>query len=192
MGIKRSIVITSILLIFVIGFTLNQSVSAEKLTISVEKTFYDDGQIMNISGTADPNLVEEKYLAGIPEPLLIHVKVTVQVISSAGNLVEIAQLEFEEDGKFSHAIITSGPQWNDPGLYTIQASQGKNSVETQFWFKFDGGPIPEPEQEPLQEQESKLPEWVKNIFIWYAEGQVGEDELINALQYLIKEGIIKV
>ncbi len=37
-----------------------------------------------------------------------------------------------------------------------------------------------------------IPEWVKNIFIWYAEAQITEDELIGALQYLIKEGIIIV
>lgn len=41
-------------------------------------------------------------------------------------------------------------------------------------------------------EESKLPDWVKNIFIWYAEGQIGEGELIGALQFLIKEGIIQV
>lgn len=40
--------------------------------------------------------------------------------------------------------------------------------------------------------ESKLPEWVRTIFIWYAEDVIEEDELINALQFLIKEGIIKV
>jgi len=45
--------------------------------------------------------------------------------------------------------------------------------------------MPEPE-------EKKLPDWVRNIFIWYAEGQIGEDDLINALEFLINEGIIKV
>jgi len=43
--------------------------------------------------------------------------------------------------------------------------------------------IPEPD-------EKKLPDWVRNIFIWYAEGQIGEDDLINALEFLINEGII--
>jgi len=39
--------------------------------------------------------------------------------------------------------------------------------------------------------ESKIPEWVKNTMKWYVEGKVSEDEMINALQFLIKEGIIK-
>jgi len=39
---------------------------------------------------------------------------------------------------------------------------------------------------------SKIPEWVRNIFIWYGEKKISEDELIKALQFLIKQGIIKV
>ena len=48
------------------------------------------------------------------------------------------------------------------------------------------------ESEVIQEPKQKLPDWVRNIFIWYAEGQIGEDELIGALQFLINEGIIEV
>ena len=39
--------------------------------------------------------------------------------------------------------------------------------------------------------ESKIPEWVKNTMKWFVEGKVSEDEMLNALQFLIKEGIIK-
>jgi len=40
--------------------------------------------------------------------------------------------------------------------------------------------------------EGKIPEWVKNTMKWYIEGKVSEDEMINALKFLIKEGIIQV
>jgi len=42
------------------------------------------------------------------------------------------------------------------------------------------------------ELKPKLPDWVRNIFIWYGGDKISEDELIGALQFLIKEGIIKV
>lgn len=42
------------------------------------------------------------------------------------------------------------------------------------------------------ESKTKLPDWVRNIFIWYGGDKISEDELIGALQFLIKEGIIKV
>jgi len=35
-----------------------------------------------------------------------------------------------------------------------------------------------------------IPDWVRNIFVWYGEEQIGEDELLNALQYLIESKII--
>jgi len=44
----------------------------------------------------------------------------------------------------------------------------------------------------VDEVGKRIPDWVKNIFVWYGEGQIGDDELIGALQFLIKEGIIKV
>ena len=40
--------------------------------------------------------------------------------------------------------------------------------------------------------EPKIPLWVKNIFGWYAADQVSEDELLNAIKYLINEGILIV
>jgi len=44
---------------------------------------------------------------------------------------------------------------------------------------------------PLIEKPSKIPEWVKNIFIWYGQNQISEDELLGALEFLINERIIK-
>ena len=38
----------------------------------------------------------------------------------------------------------------------------------------------------------KIPSWVKNIFVWYGEGIVLEDELLNAIKYLINEDIFVV
>ena len=41
-------------------------------------------------------------------------------------------------------------------------------------------------------EESKIPDWVRNIFVWYADDSISEKELLQALQYLIKEKIILV
>lgn len=34
--------------------------------------------------------------------------------------------------------------------------------------------------------ETNIPEWIKNIFIWYGQGTVSESELLQALQYLVE------
>lgn len=38
----------------------------------------------------------------------------------------------------------------------------------------------------------KIPDWVKNIFVLYSYDEITENELINALTYLIDQGIINI
>ena len=46
--------------------------------------------------------------------------------------------------------------------------------------------------QPSLKSEQKIPSWVKNTMEWYVDGLISEDEMINALQFLIREGIIIV
>lgn len=45
---------------------------------------------------------------------------------------------------------------------------------------------------PQLENTPKIPDWVKNIFILYADGSITENELISALKFLIEQGIIEI
>lgn len=38
----------------------------------------------------------------------------------------------------------------------------------------------------------KIPDWVKNTMQWYLDGSISENEMISAIQFLVKEGIIKL
>ena len=49
-----------------------------------------------------------------------------------------------------------------------------------------------PQSDPNTSSTPKIPEWVKNIFLWYGQDQISEDEIISAIQYLVNEGIIKL
>lgn len=42
------------------------------------------------------------------------------------------------------------------------------------------------------ENTPKIPDWIRNTMQWYTDGSISEDEMISALQYLIREGIIKI
>lgn len=59
------------------------------------------------------------------------------------------------------------------------AESQKESIEG----KIDTSPV---------NSQKKIPSWVKNIFVWYGEGKVSDDEVINAITYLIDKGVIKV
>ncbi len=45
---------------------------------------------------------------------------------------------------------------------------------------------------PSDESIQKIPDWVKNTMQWFLDGVISEDEMISAIQFLIKEGIIKI
>ncbi|MEX0862888.1 hypothetical protein [Nitrosopumilus sp.] len=42
------------------------------------------------------------------------------------------------------------------------------------------------------QSESKIPSWVHDIFVWYAEETISENELLAAIEYLITQEIINV
>jgi len=46
------------------------------------------------------------------------------------------------------------------------------------------------ELEEVVESESKIPDWVHEIFVWYAEGTISEDDLLIALKFLVESDII--
>jgi len=39
-------------------------------------------------------------------------------------------------------------------------------------------------------QEETIPEWVRNIFVWYGQDVISESELLEALKFLIENGIL--
>ena len=36
-----------------------------------------------------------------------------------------------------------------------------------------------------------IPEWVENISVWYEEGEISEQEMRNAIEWLMNQGILK-
>jgi len=52
-------------------------------------------------------------------------------------------------------------------------------------------PTPEHVTELSPEQTPKIPNWVRNIFIFYTEERISHDELLNAIQFLKDHGILK-
>ena len=69
-------------------------------------------------------------------------------------------------------------------LYTSQLPEKNQKLETI------PEPEPTPEPEIITSDIQKVPDWVRNIFIWYGEERISEDELLNAIKFLVNQGII--
>ncbi len=87
----------------------------------------------------------------------------------------------------------SGPSEAVSTFSLIQSS--KPVVVTQNIEKSESSEELETKVESLQietSEQSKIPAWVHDIFVWYAEETISENELLSAIEYLISEEIINV
>ncbi len=90
-------------------------------------------------------------------------------------------------------IITDGQEFNDDLLYVpIAAPVANIGLEGLSNITYDGqpvyaGPVSVEVQEP---EEDKIPAWVQQVFKFYGDGLISDDELISAITYLINQGII--
>jgi len=71
-----------------------------------------------------------------------------------------------------------------PGSYqvTIEVSDDLGTDNETFNITVNG----------VVENVSKVPEWIRNIFIWYGESNISEDDLLNAIKFLVQNNIIKL
>jgi len=49
-----------------------------------------------------------------------------------------------------------------------------------------------PDENEDSVESAKIPSWVHDIFVWYAEESISENELLASLEYLISQGILNV
>jgi len=91
------------------------------------------------------------------------------------------------------------PEWvknNAKGYGSGQLDDDKQ-LETFFLtgieYLVEKGLLTTPDlPEQTKNQEPKIPEWVKNNAKWWADKEISDDEFINGIQFLIKNGFIKI
>ncbi|TSA18255.1 MAG: hypothetical protein D4R72_02615 [Nitrosopumilales archaeon] len=165
--------------------------TAASITTSTDKSSYSLGDTIIISG---------QIQAIVPGNQL-----TVEILDPNNNLVSVQQIDVSQDGKYTDSIPAVGALWKLNGAYTVKVIYASN-VTAQTTFQFtgsDGGPTHEqlppsssiiPPSTPTIPPtiSSKLPSWVRHIFIYYGQGDVSEDELLGAIKFLINQGIMKL
>ena len=100
----------------------------------------------------------------------------------------------EPDGKTSQVkSVASGSGNYENYIMICCNSVGQYSVYAE-WRGYHIGTVTFEVIEKLTTQEGikKVPNWVRNIFVWYASEQISEDELLHAIKYLVNQGIINL
>ena len=135
---------------------------------SLQEYIIPDGgfQIASIDGL----IYSEKYISGVP--------VIIQITRPDGTSVS-TNIRVNSDGVFyMQKIIDSSAA---KGTYFAIASyRGEKSNEITFNLVTEAT------------EQSKIPPWLKNNAKWYGSGQLDEIDFILGIEYLIKNGIIKI
>ena len=109
-------------------------------------------------------------------------------------------------GSASFKIIKSSESKPAPSNTVQKSSELVEEETTSTEIETETETVTEIESETESEQDtsieqpiisngtapSLIPDWIKNIALWYGQGNVTEDEFINAIKFLINQGIIEV
>jgi hypothetical protein len=108
--------------------------------------------------------------------------ISIQILDPSNNPVYVSQTNPNSDGAYSVTIPAGGQMWNTSGVYTVLVTQNKdNTAQTTFSYSAESHTV-----------SSKIPAWVRNVFIWYGDGKISEDDLLGAIKFLVDSGIIQL
>ena len=112
-------VILSVMLTMPMAFGQEETLGAQKITLTADNTAYQEGDVITITGTI------EKVLVGMP--------VTLQIFFEK-NLIQVSQVKVSQDGEFTDTFTAAGPQWQNEGTVIIKADYGGASTELNIEF----------------------------------------------------------
>jgi len=87
------------------------------------------------------------------------------------------------------------PEWikDSVGWWVSSETQDSDFINSmQYLIKERIIVLPSTPESSSTGEVTEIPPWIKNTAGWWAQGQVSDKEFVAAMQFLIKEGIIKV
>ena len=106
-----------------------------------------------------------------------------------GKTVQIKAIA-SDNGNYENYILIC---CNNVGQYSVYAEwMGHHIGTVTFEVVENLAEITEGTETVTEESIQKIPNWVRHIFIWYAAEQISESDLLNAIEFLVQQGIIEL
>ncbi len=102
--------------------------TAPLITTSTDKSSYSIGDTIVVSGSV--------------RSLVVGTPLTIQILDSNNNLVQVAQIDVSQDGKYTDTIKAVGGLWKSNGVYTVKVQYGPPNVTAQASFTFQSSFTP--------------------------------------------------
>ena len=171
----KSFVLLFIAAIMIVGVQDAYSTHISQPILTIEDNFvYSIGNDLAITGWVE-------YDDAATSDVLLSVKIS----NPNGTVISDFFLTSDSDGKFEFPFELSEDDF--PGDYLVNIMSMCREIHRDICtHKTVETTI------SVIGEESKIPDWVRNVFVWYAEDSISEKELLQALQYLINKNIIQV
>ena len=108
-------------------------------------------------------------------------KLQITIFDSANSLVLNEKFPVNSDSTFSNEIVLDDD--SKEGKYTVRAQYGTSKVTIEKIFLIINF---------SDSSSAEIPGWIKNNAGWWANGEIDDDSFIQGIQFLIKEGMMKV
>jgi hypothetical protein len=143
--------------------------------ISFDKESYNLGESITFSGSVN------KYDEGRD--------LRISIFDSKNSLIVTQKTLVNADATFSHNI-TLNEKFHE-GEYKVKSQYGSSKATVDIMlFVINFGEATSLEQE--LSTDAKIPDWVKNNAGWWADGQIDDSSFVQGIQFMIKEGIMKI
>ena len=114
-------------------------------------------------------------------------RVLITITSPEGTVIE-NRIYPSNDGYFE--LFQSLDKNASIGFYDVAATYHNKIIDNISFELIDNGNYSLKTEIINHNEESQIPTWVKNIFIWYGQDLVSEKELLTSIKFLLNDGII--
>jgi len=109
----------------------------------------------------------------------------ISIFDSSNNLIVTQKTPVSTEGTFLHNVMLN--EKFSEGEFKVKAQYG-SSKSTVKIISF----VIHPNDGVLIPQDTEIPEWIKNNAGWWADGQIDDSSFVEGIQFLIKEGFMKI
>ncbi len=109
----------------------------------------------------------------------------ISIFDSNNNIVNTQKTPVNPDGTFSHNVVLN-EKFSD-GKFIVKSQYGSSKATikiTSFIIQSDDN--------VSLSQNNKIPDWIKSNAGWWASGQIDDNSFVEGIQFLIKEGLMKI
>jgi len=155
--------------------------------------------------TVEINLDKESYSLGEPVTFSgvvnkydVDRDLRISIFDSKNSLIVTQKTPVNPDATFSHTVILDD-EFGE-GKYKVKAQYGSSkatveiitfSVNSDSQTQIDP-PSMELSAGPADISAQNIPDWVKNNAGWWATGQIDDNSFVQGIQFMIKEGLMKI